>query len=299
MMICDAHSDALLKRAIEPDTLPDITLERLLKNGVSLQTLALFCGREPSVQAATTLTKRMLQVFRRLKREDGWQQLTDPAEARAGDVQFLLSLEGAEVLTPGLHMADEYHALGVRMASLTWNHENAFASPNGAADGLKPFGLKMVRRMQALHIAIDISHLNDAGVDDILQQTDVPPLASHSACRALTPHTRNLHDGHLKALFAAGGFVGVVFCPAFLGEGEVTIDRVIDHIDHMMAEGGEGKVGFGSDFDGIRKKVRGLESPAGYPALLARLAERGYRPDQIESLAGRAFIDYFARIARY
>ena len=184
------------------------------------------------------------------------------------------------------------------MAAVTWNHENALATPAAVNDteGLKPFGLAAIREMQRQGIAVDVSHLNIAGFFDILSRTDAPPLASHSCARALRDHKRNLTDEQLRALFRAGGFVGVNFFPNFLTDGPATIDHVADHIDHMMQMGGEGMVGFGSDFDGIGTKPEGLDNPEDFPKVLARLRARGYGDGALRSIASGAFISYFERI---
>ena len=184
------------------------------------------------------------------------------------------------------------------MAAITWNHENTLAYPamSGSREGLKPYGLEAIRHMQQVGIAADVSHLNDAGVRDILEKCDKPPMASHSNCRALVDHPRNLSDGLLKDIFSAGGYVGVNFWPTIVGA-PATIDRLIDHIVHMYEIGGAGHVGFGSDFDGIESKPEGLENPADFPRLIDGLRRRGFREDEVEDIAGLALVRYFGRLS--
>jgi len=259
--------------------------------------MSMYVGPKAPIEETEALFNKMLAAFEGLKAQ-GWVQAMDPSEAVDGQVKVMLSIEGCEVFERGLHVIQRYRDLGVRMAAITWNHENALATPHciNATDGLKPFGLEAVREMQRLKIAVDISHLNEAGVNDILTKTDVPPMASHSCCRALKDHTRNLTDEQLKAVFSAGGFVALNFYPAFLADGPCTMDTLVDHFDHMLAMGGEGKIGFGSDFDGITSKPEGLDNPADFPALLDVMRRRGYSEQQVKSIAGEAMIDYFARI---
>ena len=184
------------------------------------------------------------------------------------------------------------------MAAVTWNHENTLAYPASSGDtrGLKPYGLEAVRLMQDIGIAVDVSHLNDAGVRDILDKCGLPPMASHSNCRALVDHPRNLSDGLLRAIFEKGGYVGVNFWPTIVGE-PATIGRVVDHIEHMYGLGGEGKVGFGSDFDGIGSKPEGLDSPADFPKLIEELRKRGFAEKDVRSIAGEGLLAYYRRIA--
>lgn len=298
MRICDAHCDTLYNLQTQPGHENDVTLERLQKGGVSLQTMAMYVGPAAPIEDVEQLFQGMLQHAQRL-RQQGWKQVDDPAESIDSEPAFMLSIEGCEIFCRGLSAIAEYRALGVRMAAVTWNHVNCLGTPHcvDATTGLTAYGVQAVREMQRLGIAVDISHLNEAGVDDILNKTDRPPLASHSCARALREHTRNLTDRQLKALFRAGGFVGVNFYPSFLTDQKIcTLDTLIDHIDHMYQLGGEGKVGFGSDFDGIESKPQGLETPADYPRLIQRLQERGFSPKDVADIAGESFIRYYTRL---
>lgn len=297
MRICDAHADTLYNLVTVPGKANDLTMERLKKGGVSLQTLAMYVGPKAPLEEVEALFDRMLAVFEDLKRQ-GWTQAFDPDEAVDGETRFMLSIEGCEVFARGLDEIQRYRDLGVRMAAVTWNHENALGTPHcvNATDGLKPYGLEAVKEMQRLKIAVDVSHLNEAGFYDILNKTDVPPMASHSCCRAIRDHSRNLTDRQLRDLFGAGGFVGLNFYPSFLGTGPCTLDTLVDHYDHLLQMGGEGKIGFGSDFDGIETKPEGLDNPEDFPNLLDALRRRGYSEENIASIAGEGLIDYFKRI---
>ena len=297
MRICDAHADTLYNLVTVPGKANDLTMERLKKGGVSLQTLAMYVGPKATLEEVEALFDRMLDTFEDLKRQ-GWGQAFDPDEAVDGETRFMLSIEGCEVFARGLDVIQRYRDLGVRMAAVTWNHENALGTPHcvNATDGLKPYGLEAVKEMQRLKIAVDVSHLNEAGFYDILNKTDVPPMASHSCCRAIRDHSRNLTDRQLRDLFGAGGFVGLNFYPSFLGTGPCTLDTLVDHYDHLLQMGGEGKIGFGSDFDGIETKPEGLDNPEDFPNLLDALRRRGYSEENIESIAGEGLIGYFKRI---
>ena len=277
MIICDTHCDTLYNLVAHPGEPLDVTMDALRKGGVSLQTLAMYVGkgRKGDVE------KLFADMFRQMERleAEGWKRVDDPSEAVDGQVAVMLSVEGCEPFDPGLHVIEEYRRRGVRMAAITWNHENTLAYPamGGDTRGLKPYGLEAVRLMQKIGIAADVSHLNDAGVTDILEKCDLPPMASHSNCRALVDHPRNISDDLLRQIFAKGGYVGVNFWPTIVGE-PATIDRVIDHIAHMYDVGGEGKVGF--DF----------------PKLLDALRRRGFAERDVEDIAGRALLNYYRRI---
>ena len=176
-----------------------------------------------------------------------------------------------------------------RMAALTWNNENEIGYPGkgGSDQPLKPFGRELLREMDRRGILADVSHLNDAGFWDVCEHAALPPIASHSDCRWLCGHSRNLTKDMVRAIIDRKGFIGVNFYSSFLNEsGEATLDDVLRHIDALYELGAEDVVGFGSDFDGIERWPEGLASPSDFPGLLQLLADHGYTKTQLEKLAG-------------
>lgn len=298
MLICDTHCDTLWALAKNPSAPCDLTLQRLRTGGVSLQTMALFMGADTEPETVEHLTNDMLSAYGRLQSE-GWTQVSDPREAKDGALSTMLSIEGGEIYERDLALLERYRHIGVRMATLTWNFTNTLATCHlgDAQKGLSDKGLDAVREMQRLQMAVDVSHLNEQGFWDILKKTDKPPMASHSCARALCDHTRNLSDSQLKALFEKGGYVGVNFYPRFLKkEGPAVLNDIARHMLHMYEMGGEGKVGFGSDFDGIEEKPLGLDNPADLPALIDTLSAAGFSAKDVEDIAGKAFLQYFDRL---
>ncbi|MBR4502582.1 MAG: membrane dipeptidase [Clostridia bacterium] len=295
MIICDTHCDTLYTMAVHPERQRDVTPETLRRGGVSLQTLAMFVGSSPKLPDIRRVFSGMKEAWEGMK-ASGARQALSPREAAEGECRFMLSVEGCDLMADGMEVLDQWHDMGVRMAALTWNYPNALATPHcvDAVTGLTPFGRDAVRKMQALGIACDVSHLNERGFWDLLEMGAVP-LASHSCCRALCSHTRNLTDEQLKKLFGAGGYVGVNFYPAFLKDrGEATTADIADHLEHMMEMGGEGKIGFGSDFDGISRKPLDLKDPSELPGLTEILVSR-FGEDCARGIAGKNLIDYYAR----
>lgn len=302
MLICDTHADtlyALQSKDRDPSQPLNVTKEGLTcTNDVRVQALALFTGPH-GLQGDEGLVERELFAFQRLK-DQGFRQITRLCDAQAGAANVLLTVEGGDVFHGGLDTVDEFFERGVRAAALVWNNENALAYPalSGDSRGLTAYGRQVVGRMQALGMAVDVSHLNPQGVWDLLQMGGAPPMASHSCARALCDHPRNLTDDQLRGLFSAGGFVGVNFYPIFLdASGQADLDRVIDHMAHMCQVGGEAHVGLGSDFDGIEIHPRGLQSAQDVPALLDRMRERGFSQALVRAIAGENFRDYLERVA--
>ncbi len=296
MLICDTHADTLYTLAMHPEYPTDITLERLQAGGVALQTLALYVGGKKDLPSIRTAQTKMFACVDALM-ADGWHQVRDPADAKEGVASFMLSVEGCDLLADGLEVLEQWQQRGVRMAALTWNYENCIATPAtlDAGQGLKPFGREAVREMQRLRMAVDVSHLNERGFYELLDM-GIVPLASHSCCYKLQNRARNLTDGQLRALFAAGGYVGVNFYPAFLTAGCAVLDDVVDHLIHMIEMGGEGKIGFGSDFDGIEQKPIGLDNPSDLPKLINRMRGRGLTEAEVVGIAGQNLLHYYNRI---
>ena len=151
--------------------------------------------------------------------------------------------------------------------------------------------------MQRLGMAVDVSHLNEAGFWDLFARGSRPPMASHSCVRSLCDHFRNLNDDQIEAMVQYGGYIGVNFYPAFLSEdGKATARTVAEHIDYICQMGGAEIVGLGSDFDGIECAPRGLEHPGDLPNLFNELRRMGYSEEALAGIAGGNLRAYFQRI---
>lgn len=299
MLICDSHCDTLYKLFTRDTENLDITPDKLKSGGVNMQTCAMYVGDSDKKEDILSAVEGMLKIVENLKR-DGLDFADDPSSAEEGKTKYLLSIEGCEPVEDDLSLIERFREKGVRMAALTWNYDNKLASCHmgDLSRGLTEYGREALKEFNRLKIAADLSHINEKGFWDALEYSEKPPLASHSCAKALCNKSRNLSDDQLKALFSAGGFVGVNFFPSFLNEsGAADLKDVLRHIVHMYEMGGEGKVGFGSDFDGIGTKPKGLKDARDYPALIDYLAEsREFTEKDIEDIAGKAFISYFERI---
>jgi membrane dipeptidase len=215
--------------------------------------------------------------------------------ANKGKIAALMGIEGGHAINEDLDALREFFKLGVRYLTLTHSRSLSWAGSSGDAEGpqrgLSDFGREVVREMNRLGMMVDISHVSDRTFWDTLAVTTKPVIASHSAARALAPHPRNLTDEMIRAVAATGGVVCVVFFPVFLAQDSsqvnaVTLDRVVDHIDHIVHLTGIDHVGIGSDFDGIDLTPHGMETVARLPALTIELARRSYRPQEIEKVLG-------------
>src|SRR5436190_3994911 len=171
----------------------------------------------------------------------------------AGKLAAVLAIENSEALDGSINVLRAFHQLGIRAISLTHNPRSLAADGVGetrTGGGLTEFGVRLVREMNALGILVDISHLSERGFWDVMEHATTPVIASHSCCRALCDHVRNLSDAQLGATKENGGVVGVTFVPAFVDPDQPTIERVLDHVEHALDVMGPTHVGLGSDFDG-------------------------------------------------
>src|SRR5437879_13429293 len=119
------------------------------------------------------------------------------AAAARGHIAALMGVEGGHAIENSLENLDSLYRLGVRYMTLTWNNGNDWAGSSTDPErhgGLTSFGHQVVGRMNQLGMLVDVSHVSDATFRDILATTTRPVIASHSSCRALAHHPRNLSD---------------------------------------------------------------------------------------------------------
>ena len=215
----------------------------------------------------------------------------------AGALAMVLHLEGAEAIDPDLSALDAWHAAGVRSVGLVWSRPSAFghgvpfrfpASPD-TGPGLTDAGRALVRRCAELGILVDVSHLNAAGFADVVALAAAPVVASHSACHALCPATRNLTDDQLREIGRSEGIVGIVFAPAFVradgaNDPDTPLSTLVAHARHVAEVAGIDHVGLGSDFDGAPLPAA-LGDVAALPRLIEALRDGGFSADEVERIA--------------
>jgi membrane dipeptidase len=164
-------------------------------------------------------------------------------------IGLLLHLEGCRPLLGSLGGLHALFDLGIRSAQLTWNGGNELADGVGVPEpgGLTKLGREVVREMQRIGVLVDLSHLAPAGVRDVFELTDRPVVASHANAAALHPHPRNLTDEQIRGIAATGGVVGLCFVPTFIGP-PATVERLVDHADHVAALVGADHLALGPDY---------------------------------------------------
>lgn len=152
--------------------------------------------------------------------------------------------------------------------------------------GLSDFGVEVVREMNRLGIAVDVSHASDSTVAQVLEISNRPIIASHSSCRALYNHPRNLPDELLKAIAEKGGVIQLCMYHGFLKEQGATVADFVDHIEHAINIVGADHVGIGTDFDG-GGEVIGCRSTSQLLRVTMEMMSRGLAIKQLEGIWGK------------
>ena len=339
--VFDAHVDSLqrmldLGHDLGERTPGHLDLVRGREGG--LGAVVLVCWVDPSYEPDGSFARAaaLLETAHELSRRhpDKLRLVRDGAELAAARRDELIAgipgIEGGHPIEGSLEKLRWFHERGLRVMTLVWNNHLSWvrscqegAGPEVPA-GLSDFGREVVREMNRLGMLIDLSHAGERSFYDTLETTSRPVIASHSGCKAIHDHQRNLTDGQLRALRDNDGVVGIVFHPGFLGqdglEEEARVratdaykalassnetelffaqaehirvhaapfaaSRLVDHVVHAVEVAGIDHVGIGSDYDGIQRGPVGLEDASCYGYLAELLLERGFSSNEVRLVLG-------------
>ncbi len=311
-MHCDTLMHAFLKnmnslKKADVFSMPgSVDLERLHKAGATAQFFAIFLlpagaekyfglseplGDEKYIEGCAKILRQSLAAHSDIAAAAGCAE-DICRNFTAGKVSAILTMEDGRAVQGRMENIRRFYDMGVRALSLTWNSENCFGSPNSKdpaimEKGLTPFGRDAVYYMQELGMLVDVSHLSDGGFWDVADICRKPFVATHSNCRALSPHQRNLTDEMIRRLGEAGGAAGLNFGPEFLNEDltakSSTAALIALHARHMADVGGVGCVALGTDFDGIEGELE-VSDPTKMDILASALKERSFTEVQIDMI---------------
>jgi membrane dipeptidase len=257
---------------------------------------------------------------------------------RRRKIASLIGLEGGHALENSLAALRAYRELGVAYMTLTHNVTLDWADAANDSlkhGGLTEFGREVVREMNRIGMLVDLSHVSDGTMSDVLDVTVAPVIFSHASARALTDVPRNVPDSILLRVRQNGGVVMVTFVPGFvspevaahsrrrrelerdlaqrfpndpaaqareLAQWDIanpapraTLGQIADHIEYVRRVAGLEHVGIGSDFDGIEQVPIGLEDVSTFPALFAELARRGWTERELRMLSGENILRVMRR----
>jgi len=320
-------------RSARTDTMTDIP--RMRQGGVGAQFWSVYVPSAFAGQQAVTATLEQIDIVHRMiaRYPDDFELATTADDVQrifgAGRVASLIGMEGGHAIDSSLGALRMFARLGARYMTLT--HSKNVPWADSATDtpehgGLTAFGEDVVREMNRLGMLVDLSHVSEDTMEDVLRVTRAPVIFSHSSARALCDHPRNVPDAILRQLPKNGGVVMVSFVPGFTTpeasawdsaqeaeqarlEGlpakdadtvkaglaawlaahprpKVTVAQVADHVDHVRKVAGIDHVAYGSDFDGITAAPAGLEDVSRFPALTAELLRRGYTELEVKKVLG-------------
>jgi membrane dipeptidase len=328
-VVVDAHNDLpvlllLRNRQLGRQGVERYWSERWLPEaragGVDVQVLPVYVA--PSV-AEASLRSTLLQL-ELIEREAA--QTPEVALCRSGaeidaaladgKIALLLALEGTPGIGADVELFGVMHRLGVRLVSFT--HWSRALLAEGSADEatgsrLPAAGVRAVGELERLGILLDVSHLAAPSVDHVLELATRTVVATHSCARALRDHHRNLSDEHLRGIAATGGVIGMNVIPTFVDGTAPSIDRVVDHIEHIASVAGIDHVGLGPDFirayidalfpqyesyvdlEDVDMKaiVPGFGRERDLPNLTARLLERGWSEADVRKVLGENWLRVF------
>ena len=233
-LVWDAHSDIVQSIMMQDLVFSDwneVSFEdipRMQAGGLDVQVFALWPDPIYYPRRAARRTLQLIDVqLRAFERSPDKIELARTAAdveriTRSGKIAALLSIEGGHAIEDDLSLLRMYHRLGVSSLTLTHTKSIGWADSSGGEvlwDGLNEFGEQVVLEMNRLGMVIDVSHVSDAAFYDVLRVTRHPVIASHSNCRALSDHPRNLTDEMILALAENGGVQCITCEPNYLSQG--------------------------------------------------------------------------------
>jgi len=251
---------------------------------------------------------------------------------QAGKRAIMIGIENGFAIGKDLSNVEKFYKLGVRYITLSHNGHNdicdscnprkKLGDKKTEHNGLSKFGEKVVSEMNRLGVMVDVSHISVKSFYDVIKASKAPVIASHSGCRALAEHPRDLNDEQLKALAKNGGVIQIVALGRFLKQDlpqrlksisdlkeELDDERInikqfqkkmkeidakhpranledfVDHIDHAVKIAGIDHVGIGSDFDG-GGGIPGFNDHSDALNVTVELVRRGYSEEDICKIWG-------------
>ncbi len=222
---------------------------RMREGGLDGLFFSIYMAGSVTGPVAVKRSLEQIDAVRRLAetRPDAMVLATTAAEIRAahqeGKIAALMGMEGGHMIDESLPVLRDYARLGVRYLTLTHSLNTTWADSSGdkpVHNGLTAFGRDVVRELNRLGVMVDVSHIADKTFEDALATSRAPLLASHSSCRALTGHVRNMTDAMIKALAEKGGVIQINYLNSYIDEplrlAEEARRPQVDAIRKAMAE---------------------------------------------------------------
>jgi membrane dipeptidase len=201
----------------------------------------------------------------------------------AGTIAAIMHMEGAEAIDESLDSLHVFHGMGLRSLGPVWSRPTifghgvpfAFPSSPDTGPGLTDAGRRLVQECNRLRIMLDLSHMNEAGFNDVARLSDAPLVATHSNAHAICPSSRNLTDRQLAMIRDSGGMVGLNFSVSFLRPdgrqlAETGWEPILRQMDYLL--------------DGCTTPEV-IDDVTGLPRLIQALSDHGYDRPLLEKLS--------------
>ncbi len=331
----DAHCDAPMKVVDDgadftrEDAPMHVTLPGLETAGVRVQVFA-SCAVYPDTPSDRVVERGLAMisaVWEMAASSAGRMTVATTASdvhraMAGGPIAAVIALEGADPLEGKADNLRELAERGVRSVVFAWKDNQFSGTAFGTNSPLTREGLRLLGLAEELGVIVDVSHLSDRAFADVCRASTRPFIASHSNCRAICPHPRNLTDAMIRDLADRGGVMGINLAPHFLSEeamaahaalraewaakadnpatrAELAVRRralprpdledVVRHVVHAMKVGGEDVVGLGGDLDGVEALPKGVEGVADYLKLAPLFRRTGLSERQVERVCHANF----------
>lgn len=209
---------------------------------------------------------------------------------------FIIGMESADAIIRPEDVRN-WHAAGVRVIGPAHYGMGRYAGGTGVQDGFTDIGRALLREMQAHGMVLDLTHLSDRAFWEALDLYEGPVIASHSNCRALVPHQRQLDDDQIKAIAERGGTIGIAFDVWMLrpewikghsSNSGITLAEVVHHMDYIcQLTGSADYVGIGTDLDGgfgRNQSPADLDTIADIQKIIPLLMQRGYDDRHLQNI---------------
>ncbi|HVG29150.1 MAG TPA: dipeptidase [Pyrinomonadaceae bacterium] len=213
-------------------------LARMKEGGLTAEFFSVYVDRSYAEKggAARRAMDLIDRVYRAAERHPAALALAYSSEdirraKKQGRIAALMGIEGGHAIEDSLEALRDFYRLGVRYMTLTHNNTNNWADSccdKATHNGLSDFGKEVVREMNRAGMLVDISHVSDKTMSDVLDVSTAPVIASHSSARALADRPRNIPDDLLRRIARNGGVVMVNFYPAFISTDYYNADRARD-----------------------------------------------------------------------
>lgn len=252
-------------------------------------------------QGQITSITNLYSLEKHLKK---WE--SDPSNCPIG---LIRSLEGADSIISFKHLEKAYTD-GLRAIGPAHYGPGTYAQGTDATGGIGQLGKDLLKEMERLNIILDATHLCDDSFWEAMDHFSGAVWASHNNCRTLVPNHRQFSDEQLTELINRGAVIGAALDAWMLSpdwvrgkstpeELSVTLETVVDHIDHIcQLAGNSTHAGIGSDLDGAFGTEQGpadVDTIADLQKIPAILSSRGYTEEDIENICSRNWLDFLRR----